>query len=516
MSATPKSLARLNTLVGEVVDLRHAASLIGWDERVYMPPGGVAVHGEMAATVQRIAHEKFTSPELGRALQDAAHEVESLPPESEWSRLVKVTARDYDRAMRVPGEWVEKHAHVASAAHQAWKEARAASSYATFQPHLQSVVELEQEYARFFEPIAHPYDALIDPYEPGILTSEIQAIFDVLRPRQVELVRTIQRHPFEETPFLSAEYDEQEMLAFSSEVISAFGFDWSRGRQDKSAHPFATPIGSDDVRITTRFVSRHPFEMLFGSMHETGHALYEQGVAPVWNRTLVRGGASLGVHESQSRLWENVIGRSRPFWQYFYPLLQKRFPSQLGSVPLDAFHRGINQVKRSLIRVEADEVTYNLHVMLRVEIEIALLTGAISTHDAPAYWNAKMHDYLGVAPDTDANGILQDMHWSIGLFGYFATYTLGNLISVQLWETYKKQDGHWEERIRRGEFGRLREWLREAVHQHGRSYQPRDLVARVTGHPVSTAPYLEYLESKYGELYGLQALRPGSGQAAGA
>ena len=505
MSDTPTAVARLNALVSDVVDLRHAASLIGWDERVCMPSGGVAVHGDMAATIQRIAHEKFTSDELGRALEDAAREVQSLPPESEPSRLVKVTARDYDRATRVPSDYVEEQARVASAAHQAWKEARQQSRYALFQPHLEKVVRLGQQYAGFFQPVAHPYDALVDPYEPGILTSEIQAIFDVLRPRQVELVREIQQHPADEPAFMRASYDESTMLAFSSEVISAFGFDWKRGRQDKSTHPFATPIGSDDVRITTRFDPRNPFEMLFATMHEAGHALYEQGIGTAWTRTLARGGASLGVHESQSRLWENVIGRSRPFWVHFFPILQQRFPAQLGGVTLDAFHRGINRVKRSLIRVEADEVTYNLHVMLRVEIEIALLTGALSTHDAPEFWNAKMKEYLGVEPDTDANGILQDMHWSIGLFGYFATYTLGNLISVQLWEKYKDDDPQWKERLHRGEFGPLREWLRECVHQHGRSYQPRDLVARVTGQPVSTAPYLDYLRAKYGALYGLSS-----------
>ena len=503
MNDTSTAIAKLNALVSEIVDLRNAASLIGWDEHVSMPPGGVAVHGGMAATIQRIAHEKFTSPQLGSALEDAAREATSLPSDSEPARLVKVTARDYDRAVRVPSEFVAEQALVASAAHQAWKEARAQSNYALLQPHLEKLVRLGQQYAAFFQPVAHPYDALIDTYEPGMLTSEIQDIFDVLRPRQVELVRAIQERPVEQAPFLKSAYDEREMLAFSTEVISAFGFDWTRGRQDKSTHPFAAPIGSDDVRITTRFDNYHPFEMLFAAMHETGHALYEQGVSPAWARTLVCGGASQGVHESQSRMWENVIGRSRPFWRHFFPLLQQRFPSQLGGVTHEQFYRGINQVKQSLIRVEADEVTYNLHVMLRVEIEIALLAGAISTKDAPAYWNAKIREYLGIVPDTDANGILQDMHWSIGLFGYFATYTIGNLISVQLWETYKKDDPQWEGRIQAGEFATLREWLRESLHQHGRSYQPRDLVMRITGHSVSTAPYLEYLESKYGELYGV-------------
>ena len=255
-------------------------------------------------------------------------------------------------------------------------------------------------------------------------------------------------------------YGETEMLGFATEVISTFGFDWTRGRQDKSAHPFAIPIGSDDVRITTRYDERRPFETLFSTMHEAGHALYEQGVNPSWSRTLVRGGASLGVHESQSRLWENLIGRSLPFWEHFFPLLELRFASQLGGISVEAFYRGMNQVQPSLIRVEADEVTYNLHVMVRVEIEIALLTGAVSANDAPAFWNEKMKEYLGVEPVAPADGILQDMHWSLGLFGYFATYTFGNVISVQLWEKFKSGEPRWAEQIRRGDFTPLREWLR--------------------------------------------------------
>ncbi|HUP40294.1 MAG TPA: carboxypeptidase M32 [Vicinamibacterales bacterium] len=488
---------RLNALVGEIVNLRRTAVLIEWDERVSMPPGGVALHGEMAATIQRLAHEKFTSARLGSALQDAAREVASLPPDSQAARLVRVTTRDYHRAVRVPSEFVAEQAHVSSAAHQAWKEARAQSNYEMFQPHLEKVVRLEQQFTTFFQPVAHPYDALIDTYEPGMLTSEVQSIFDVLRPRQVELVRAIQKRPAKAASFLEAHYDEGEMLAFATHVVSAFGFDWSRGRQDKSTHPFAAAIGSDDVRITTRFDNRHPFEMLFAAMHEAGHALYEQGVSSAWAGTLIAGGASQGVHESQSRLWENIIGRSRPFWQHFFPDLQRRFPSQLSGVTVDQFHNGINQVKRSLIRVEADEVTYNLHVMLRVEIEIALLTGAISTKEVSEYWNAKMLEYLGIMPDSDANGILQDMHWSIGVFGYFATYTLGNLMSVQLWNKYTQDDPRWAVRIEAGEFGTLREWLRSNLHQHGRSYQPRELAMRITGKPISTAPYLAYLESKY-------------------
>ena len=500
---------RLTALVSEVVDLRHASSLLGWDERVCMPPGGVAVHGDMVATIQRLAHQKFTSSELGDLIAASGEDFRSLPDDSAPARVLKVTARDHERATRVSSEYVFEHAQVVSAAHEAWQKAREQSDFSIFLPHLARVVKLKQQYVDFFPAVAHPYDALVEDYEPGILTSDIQAIFDGLRPRQVELVRTIQQHaaaaPINDG-FLHGSYAEQEMLRFACEVISTFGFDWKRGRQDKSAHPFAIPIGCDDVRITTRFSESHPFETLFSTMHECGHALYEQGVSPGWSRTLAEGGASLGVHESQSRLWENLIGRSLPFWQHFFPLLRRRFAGQLDDVPLEAFYRAINRVQPSLIRVEADEVTYNLHVMLRVEIEIALLTGAVSAKDAPAFWDEKMREYLGVVPDSAKNGILQDMHWSIGLFGYFATYTLGNLISVQLWRTFVRDEPGWEEQIRRGDFERLGVWLRTSLHQHGRSREPRDLVQEITGGPISTEPYLDYLEAKYREIYCIASL----------
>lgn len=495
------ALEKLNALVAEVVDLRCAAALLGWDERVCMPPGGVAVHGQMVATIQRLAHEKFTSRELGDLLGEASAEAQSRPLDSEASRLLRVTTRDYQRATRVPSEYVSEHAQVASAAHQAWKQAREVSDFAIFHPYLEKIVRLKQAYAGFFAPLDHPYDAVLEDYEPGMRTAEIHTVFEALRPGQVELVRMIRQRRPSEDDFMRRSYAENDMLQFSAEVISRFGFDWQRGRQDKSAHPFAIPIGSDDVRITTRFDERHPFETIFSMMHEAGHALYEQGVDHGWGRTLARGGASLGLHESQSRLWENLVGRSLPFWEYFFPRLKDRFPSQLGNVQVGAFYRGINKVEPSLIRVEADEVTYNLHVMLRVEIEIALLTGAIPVREAPGFWNEKMKEYLGIVPDTASNGVLQDMHWSIGLFGYFATYTLGNLVSVQLWDKFRADEPEWADQLRRGEFAPLREWLRAALHRHGRSCEPRELVERVTGGPISTAPYIDYLHSKYAELY---------------
>jgi carboxypeptidase Taq len=497
-----EAMKRLNVLIGEVSDLRHAASLLEWDERVCMPHGGAPAHGDMLATVRKLEHEKFTSAEVGDLLGKVS-DVGGLDPDSETVRAIKVTARDYDKAIRVPPGFVATQAQVQSAAHQAWREARAGSSFARFLPHLEKVVDLKRQYVGFFPPADHPYDVLLDDFEPGMKTADVQAIFRVLRPRQVALVQAIRERPPVDDSLVRQTFGEKDMWDFAVDVISTFGFDWTRGRQDKSAHPFATAFSPDDVRITTRFDDRHPFALLFGTLHETGHALYEQGVSAVWNRTMLEGGASLGVHESQSRLWENLVGRSLPFWECFFPRLQRRFPSQLGAASLLQFYRAINRVQPSLIRVEADEATYNLHVMLRVEMEIAMLAGDVAMGDLPALWNSKMQEYLGVVPRDDASGILQDMHWSICLLGYFATYTLGNLISVQLWETYGESEPSRDDQIRRGDFSTLRAWLQQTIHQHGRRFDPQELVQRVARTRIDSAPYLRYLESKYRDIYSL-------------
>jgi carboxypeptidase Taq len=332
-------------------------------------------------------------------------------------------------------------------------------------------------------------------------TAEVQAVFDALRTRQVDLVRRMAERPQVDDGFLRTRYDEQSLIDFSVEVITAFGFDFSRGRQDKSLHPFCTSFGSDDVRITTRFVETYPLSLLFGTMHETGHALYEQGVSPRYQRTMLEGGASLGVHESQSRLWENIVGRSLPFWEYFFPRLQQRFQPQLAGVTLEQFYRGINRVERSLIRVEADEATYNLHVMLRVELEIALIEGKIEASDLEEAWNSRMREYLGLTPPNAARGVLQDIHWSAGLLGYFATYTLGNVIAAQLARAVRAQHPSLDEDMRRGDFSALLTWLRNNLHQHGRKFEPSELVQRITGGAIDPAPYLGYLEEKYLAVY---------------
>lgn len=487
--------------MAEVADLRHAAELLEWDERVCMPSGGAEVHGEMQATLRRLAHEKFTSDAVGRTLEQLKGSRGSLDPESREARIVAVTTRDYEKATKVPPAYVAEHARVVSAAQQAWGHARPASDFASFLPHLERVIDLKTQYVSYFPPVSHPYDTLLDDYEPGMTTADVQAIFDVLRQRQVALIGSLASRPAIDDTCVRVSYAERDLWDFAVEVITAFGFDWTHGRQDTSAHPFATAFGSEDVRITTRYVEEQPFGLLFGTMHEAGHALYEQGVDRVHHRTQLEGGASLGVHESQSRLWENLVGRSRPFWECFYPRLQARCRAQLGGVTLEQFYKAINKVERSLIRVEADEATYNLHVMLRLELEIALIEGTLAAKDLPEAWNARMEEYLGVAPPNDRLGVLQDIHWSAGLFGYFATYALGNLIAAQLWETFGRVEPSRDEQIRRGDFAHLRSWLRQELHRHGRMYQPQEIVARITGGPIDPEPYLRYLEGKYSAVY---------------
>jgi carboxypeptidase Taq len=453
-------------------------------------------------TLGSIAHEMATSPELGKLLDALKPYAETLDPDSDDACLIKFAARDYDQATRVPTDFVVEQAQVTTMANQAWAEARQKSDFAIFRPHLEKIIELTHRFIGFFPPADHPYDTLLDNFEPGMKTAEVKVIFDDLRPQQVKLIKAIAARPQVDDSFLHQPFDEQKQWDFGVEVITKFGYDWQRGRQDKAPHPFTNSSGINDVRITTRVNPDFLNPMLFGTMHESGHAMYGQGHGANLQRTNLCDGASLGVHESQSRMWENLVGRSLPFWQHFYPRLQEVFP-QLKKVTLDSFYQGINKVQPSYIRVEADEATYNLHIMLRLELEIAIIEGKVAVKDLPEAWNTRMQDYLGVTPPDDARGVLQDIHWSWGMFGYFSTYALGNLMSVQLWEKIMEAIPDLEEQIRQGKFEALLGWLRSNVHVHGRKFKPQDLMKRVTGSGINSAPYVRYLEKKYGEIYGL-------------
>uniref|UniRef100_A0A7C4L0D6 Metal-dependent carboxypeptidase n=1 Tax=Bellilinea caldifistulae TaxID=360411 RepID=A0A7C4L0D6_9CHLR len=497
-----EKLNLLKEKMATIWDLSMIGALMGWDQQTYMPPKGAEERGEQMATLSRLVHEMATSDEVGKLLDELVPYAQTLDPDSDDARLIKLAKREYDKQTRVPAEKVAEYARVTTMAQGAWVQARSESNFALFQPHLEKIVELRREYASYFAPYDHVYDPLLDDFEPGLKTAEVQEIFARLRPQQVELIQAIATRPQVDDSFLHLKYDDQKQWNFGVEVATRFGYDWQAGRQDRSAHPFTTSFGIRDVRITTRVIEDQLPSALFGTMHETGHALYQQGIDWKYRRSALGGAASLAVHESQSRMWENLVGRSRAFWRFFYPRLQEYFPQQLGNVSMEAFYKAINKVEPSFIRVEADEATYNLHIMLRLELEIALMEGSLEVKHLPEAWNTRMKEYLGITPPNDRLGVLQDIHWSGGMIGYFPTYALGNLISVQLWEKILQDIPNLEEQIERGEFSALLGWLREKIHRHGSKYEPQELVEKVTGSKIDPQPYIRYLNTKYRDIYG--------------
>ena len=495
-------LDALQVRLGQVKDLEAAASMLGWDRETYMPDGAAEARAQQLSTLSRLAHQLFTAEETGALLDEAAPQVEEADPLSFEASLVRVARRDYERKRRLPADLVADLAEAASAGQHAWKKARAEDDFAAFAPHLRRLLALNRQKAEALGYEEVPYDALLDEYEPGTATATVDRLFRTLRAELVPLVEAIADAPPLDDACLHAAFDPDAQWAFGESVIRAFGYDFAHGRQDRSAHPFTTSFSTSDVRITTRVDPAFFSASFFATLHEAGHGLYEQGIDPALARTPLAEGTSLGVHESQSRLWENLVGRSRPFWQHYYPTLQRRFPGALGGVPLGAFYRAINKVEPSPIRVEADEVTYNLHIMLRFELERALLTGDLAVDDLPARWNAAMEDYLGLRPGRDAEGVLQDVHWAMGAFGYFPTYALGNLMSVQLFEQAARDLGDLDAQLSAGRFEALLGWLRTNVHQHGRKLRAADLLERVTGASLQAAHWLGYIREKYGALYG--------------
>jgi len=499
-----ESLKSLRELLGVVSDIGHSAAVLGWDQQTYMPPGGAGARAMQLATLSRLAHEHFVSDELQKALEKAKSDGADLEPDSDDARLIKVTERELLKRVKVPSKWVEEHSRITAMAHQDWEKAREDADFSLFAPHLEKILVLKREYAEFFAPYDHVYDPLLDDFEPGMKAADVEPVFASLRERQVPLFQAIMESGtvVDDAPVRN-EYSEQKQWDFGVEVIKAFGYDFTRGRQDKAVHPFSTGFGTGDVRITTRFDTQFLNPALFGTMHEAGHAMYEQGVDPRHERSTLEGGASLGMHESQSRMWENLVGRSRPFWKAFYPRLQDSFPDQLGGTKLDDFYAAINKVDRTFIRVDADEATYNLHIMLRFELEMALLEGSLAVNDLPQAWDDKFEAYFAVRPPDDAKGVLQDVHWSAGYIGYFPTYSLGNLMAAQLWDKINSDIPDLDKQIEQAKFGDLLVWLRENIHQHGAKYEPLELLERVVGTNLDVEPYLQYLETKFGEIYSL-------------
>ncbi|MEM6431793.1 MAG: carboxypeptidase M32, partial [Deinococcota bacterium] len=466
-------LDNLKTQLADIANLEQAASLLSWDQETQMPPGAAPARGEQLTTLAKIIHEKVTSKVLGDTLQQSQQALtEGVRDEDKV--LLELTDRMVSRSRKLPSEFVETWTRAVNASHHAWIEARSNNDFQQFAPHLQTMVELSRKRADYLGYDDHPYDALHDLYERDSSTATIKRVFADLRDATKDVLAKIANSGtmLSDAP-LRQDFDETAQEEFAAGVIKRFGYSFEHGRIDRSVHPFATSFSNCDVRITTRYEDGFLSPALFGTMHESGHAMYEQGIAAKFQRSPLGNAASLGIHESQSRLWENLVGRSLPFWEGAYPLLQETFPKQLEAVSLADFYAAINVVSPSFIRVEADEVTYNLHIMVRFELELDLIEGHLHAADLPEAWNTKYQDYLGISPSTDALGCLQDIHWSGGSFGYFPTYSMGNLMSVQLFNAALAAEPSIHEDMRALKFDKLLTWMRNHVHQHGSLYTPQ-------------------------------------------
>jgi len=497
-------LDELKSRLAEINDLNSAVALLRWDQTTYMPPGGAPARGRQTATLSRIAHEKLTDAAIGRLLDALEPEAAKLSYDSDEAALIRVTRREYDRGVKVPPAFVSELNEHAAMIYQAWTEARPANDFARVRPLLEKTLELSRRLAMFFPGYESIADPLIDFSDYGMKASDVRAVFAELRARLLPIVRAITTKPVADASCLHQSAPEAKQLAFGVEVIKRFGYDFNRGRQDKTHHPFMTKFSLGDVRITTRVHEDDLTDALFSTLHESGHAMYEQGIRMELEATPLAEGASAGIHESQSRLWENVVGRSRGFWEYFYPRLQATFPDQLKAVSLDRFYRAINKVERSLIRTDSDEVTYNLHVMMRFDLELDLLEGRLAIKDLPEAWRERFKSDIGIPVPNDRDGVLQDVHWYSGLIGgVFQGYTLGNILSAQFFAAAKRAHPQIPDEIARGEFVPLHDWLRQNVYQHGSKFTASELLERATGGPMSVDPYIDYLWTKYQPLYDL-------------
>ena len=497
--------------VGQINDLLCTVNVLNWDSRTQMPSGGAATRGKQLSTLLQLAQGRFTSAEMGRLIDRAESEVQGDDADSYRLRAVQSARSAFEIARRIPSALVAELATRKTVAEQVWEEAKPAGDFARFAPHLAPMVELQKQLADAIGYDDHPYDAFLTMYEPGMTSQRLSVLFSELKAGLLPLLQRIQASGLpHHGEVLARHFPVETQRAFGLEIAQEFGYDLSRGRLDVSAHPFEISFTRQDVRITTRYQPNYLAGAIFGIFHETGHALYEQGVDPSLTRSALTtdflslyavGGASFGAHESQSRLWENQVGRSRAFWLLHFPRLQSLFPQQLADVDVEMFYRAVNRVRPSLIRVEADEVTYNLHIMLRTEIEMGLLDGSIAVAELPSVWNGKMEEFLGVTPPNDTVGVLQDVHWSSGHFGTFPTYTIGNVMAGQFMQAARRDNPGLDDALAQGNYQPLLGWLTENIYRHGRAFSPQELLLRTSGQTLQAAPYLEYLQQKYGELY---------------
>ena len=499
-----QELQELKTRLAELSDLNAIAALLGWDQSSIMPAGAGEGRGRQMALMSKMLHEKFTDPAIGHVLEKLRVQAEDWPAESVDAQLVAVTAKDYDQATRVPAEFVSEMASHSNASYMAWAEARPNNDFAKVVPYLEKTLELSRKYASFFPGFSHIADPLIDQSDAGMTVATIRPLFKTLRDGLVPMVDAICRQAPVDDSCLLGPYPIPAQMEYGRRLAEIVGYDFHRGRRDTAPHPFEARLAYGDIRITTRARENDLGDCIFSVIHECGHAMYEQGVAFELEGTPLAHGTSSGVHESQSRLWENIVGRSRTFWQHHYAGLQDVFPTQLGNVSLDTFYRAINKVSRSLIRTDADEVTYNLHVIIRFELELELLEGTLAVKDLARTWKERYASTLGIEPPNDKDGVLQDVHWYAGTIGgSFQGYTIGNVMSAQIYDAALANNPAIAQDIATGNYRSLLTWLQQHLYATGRRYNAPDTLKRVTGQELSVIPYFAYLRKKYGAIYSL-------------
>jgi carboxypeptidase Taq len=496
------AMSDLGTWLADISDLRRACSVLEWDQNTMMPPLGARLRAEHIATLERITHERFTSARTGELIAAAAEELDGLPPDSIEQRTVSEASRLYEKNQRVPLELVAARAKAGSDGYRVWIAARADNDFDAYAPVLERNVELTREYVACFDGYDDPYDVVLEDFVPATSTAEVRSLFHDLREQLIPLIAELSGREIDLAP-LHVAYPVSGQRELVDQVLRWMGFDDSSWRLDDTVHPFEASFAVTDVRLTTRFQEGYFPLALYGAMHECGHGLYEAGIDPSLQRTPLGTIRSTAVHESQSRLWENIVGRSRAFCTALAPAVVEHSQGTLSGLEPDALFRAVNAVRPSLIRIQADETTYGLHVILRFELETQLLNGQLDVADLPEAWNARMREYLGIEVPSNADGVMQDVHWAAGLIGYFPGYAIGNLIAGQLWERVQVELPDIERQFAAHELAPLREWLRERVHQHGSRFTDRELLDRVVGEPLGVMPFVRHLRNKLGDVYGL-------------
>ncbi|TMV51953.1 carboxypeptidase M32 [Paenibacillus mesophilus] len=499
-----EKLQSFRSYVKKMKSYGEALDVMYWDLRTGAPKKGVEARSEVIGELSAEMFKMSVSDEMGQYLEQLSEPGTFEQLDEVNRKLVEECKKEYDRSKKIPPDKYKAYVVLTSQAESVWEDAKHKADFAMFQPYLEKIVAANLEFIELWGYEGHRYNTLLDMYEPGMTVEKLDKLFADVREKLVPLVSAIQRsNQTPDTAFLKQSFDVAEQKKFSLFILNELGYDFEAGRLDESVHPFATGLNPGDVRITTRYLPDDVTSALFGTIHECGHALYEQNISAELIGTPLCTGTSMGIHESQSRFWENMVGRSRPFWNRYYPKLQELYPDRLGNVPVESFYNAINIVQPSLIRIEADELTYNLHIMIRYEIEKALFDGSLSVADLPAYWNGKYKEYLGVEPSHDGEGVLQDVHWAGGAFGYFQSYSLGNMYSAQIRHTLEKELGDLDDLTANGRFAAVKDWLVERIYRYGKLLTPHEIVTRITGESLNPEYLIAYLKKKYGEIYGL-------------